>query len=384
MFNAFAAPQMFATVLEYPLAMIIVALLRPPRTLRDGTSKTINWSDLTLPLFLGAGTAGLIVYLQSNSVVPARLIHVLIFGLSGIVCLSFAKHSVRFALGLSVLMIASLSYTGPYGRVLKAERSFFGVYRVMLDRSENYHLLLHGTTIHGMQSLAPTRRLEPLTYYYATGPIGQVFKLNSKPDRGFPVAIVGLGTGSLACYGKAGQTFTFYEIDPVVEAIARDPRYFSYLADCPAQTTVVLGDARISLKNAPERHYGLIVLDAFSSDAIPIHLLTKEAVELYLSKLAARGLLAFHISNRHFDLAQVLGDLAREIGLVAIMQNDLAISELDNRNGKEPSRWVVLARQRKDLASLLSDSRWQLLQVQSAKRAWRDDFSNIVEVLKLN
>ena len=147
---------------------------------------------------------------------------------------------------------------------------------------------------------------------------------------------------------------------------------------------MILGDARISLRRAADYYYGVIVLDAFSSDAIPVHLLTKEAIELYLSKLAAGGLLALHISNRHFDLEPVLSDLGRELGLFGLIQNDLEIGESEQRNGKEPSRWVIMARQRQDLAVLSKDARWRVLDIRGSGKPWTHNFSNIVEVLRWN
>jgi hypothetical protein len=381
-FNALVAPHFFATALEYPLAMIAASLFIPAAWRQH--NQATNWFDLIVPILFGTLLAGILITMQSNASLSPQLIHNLTFGLGGVVCLSFAKYRMRFVLGLSALLISSMLYTGPYGRTLETTRSFFGIHRVMLDKNENYHLLLHGSTVHGMQSVLPARRLEPLSYYSATGPIGQIFTLQAKDNRTLPVGIVGLGTGSLACYGKAGQQFVFYEIDAAVERIARDPRYFTFLNDCPARTSVILGDARISLRRAADHYYGVIVLDAFSSDAIPIHLLTKEAIELYLSKLAAGGLLVFHISNRHLDLAPVLGDLGYELRLFSLIGSDLEISEDEQRNGKEPSRWVIMARQKKDLAPLMADARWQLIKTRSFAEPWTDAFSNIVQVLRWN
>ena len=199
-------------------------------------------------------------------------------------------------------------------------------------------------TIHGAQSLDPAARREPLTYYHRTGPLGQVFAVFSGPRAKQEVAVIGLGTGTIACYGQAGQHFTFYEIDPAMEQIARDPRYFTYLSDCPAQVKVILGDARLSLRGAPESFYDMIILDAFSSDAIPIHLVTREAIRLYLAKLKPGGILVFHISNRYLDLKPVLGNLARDAGLVALSNSDLKLSDEDRKKKKLASTWVVMAR----------------------------------------
>jgi spermidine synthase len=197
------------------------------------------------------------------------------------------------------------------------------------------------------------------------------------------VALIGLGAGSLACYGKAGQEFVFYELDPVVERIARNPRLFTYLRDCPPKASVMIGDARVALARAPDQHYGLIVLDAFSSDAIPIHLLTREALQLYLSKLEAQGVLLFHISNRYFDLAVVLGKLASRLNLAALIQRDVQVTEAEQASGKSPSIWVLMAREKQTVAPFAADTRWQPLVGELKADLWTDDYSNVVRVLHL-
>ena len=265
-------------------------------------------------------------------------------------------------------------------RLLFQERNFFGVSKVAEDAPGRYHILTHGFTTHGAQSLDPARRREPLTYYHRTGPLGQVFAVFSGPRAKKEVAVIGLGTGTIACYGQAGQHFTFYEIDPTMEQIARDPRYFTYLSDCPAQVKIILGDARLSLRGAPESFYDMIILDAFSSDAIPIHLVTREALSLYLSKLKAGGILVFHISNRYLDLQPVLGNLARDAGLVALSNFDLKLSDEDRKNQKLASAWVVMARQGQHLGRLAQDQRWHTLPQRPGETLWTDDFSNIWSV----
>ena len=164
-------------------------------------------------------------------------------------------------------MLASGVYAGHFGHVLSTERSFFGVYRISNDDANGLRTLFHGSTVHGIQSLDPARACEPLAYYTRSGPIGQVFAAYAGEAVENQVAIVGLGAGALAAYQTPGGQFTFYEIDPLVERIARDPRYFTYLSNCAPQARVVLGDARLSLDEAPDHAYGIIVLDA--SAAIP-------------------------------------------------------------------------------------------------------------------
>jgi hypothetical protein len=238
--------------------------------------------------------------------------------------------------------------------------------------------------LHGQQSLDPERRREPLTYYHRTGPIGQVFQVSHARDPRSDVAVVGLGAGSLACYAEPGQHWTFYEIDPTVAQIARDSGYFTFLQESRAASTgIVLGDARLRLRDAQDHRYKLIVLDAFSSDAIPTHLLTREALRLYLGKLAEGGITAFHISNNFIDLAPVLGALARDAELTCLVRRDLNISPSDARAGKEASIWAVMASRRADLGSLVDDPRWESPTVRAGEPLWTDDFSNVLAHLTI-
>ena len=184
-----------------------------------------------------------------------------------------------------------VAYTGSFGHVLNTERSFFGVSRVTNSPDGRYRYLIHGGTLHGIQSLDATRSREPLAYYTATGPAGEIFRAAQAKAPHGDWAIVGLGAGAMACYLQPGQTLTYYEIDPLVVRLAKDPRYFTFMEHCAPQARIVLGDARLKLHHAPDAHYGLIVLDAFSGDSIPMHLLTREALAMYQRKLAPGGLL---------------------------------------------------------------------------------------------
>jgi spermidine synthase len=243
-------------------------------------------------------------------------------------------------------------------------------------------MLYHGGTAHGVQSLDPSRAREPLAYYTRSGPIGQVFQAFQGSPIENAVAIIGLGAGVMACYQQPHQQFTFYEIDPTVLRIANDQRYFTYLSDCGPAVRVVLGDARRSLQYAPSQAYGMIVLDAFSGDSIPTHLLTREALAVYLAKLAPNGLVAFHISNRYLDLHGVLGNLAHDAGLFALMNDDAQVSAEESRQGKFASWWVVMARNENDVEVLKNDSRWRVLPPLADSQVWTDDYSNIVSILR--
>jgi len=292
------------------------------------------------------------------------------FALPAVLVLSFADRPVRYALGLAALLIGTAGYVGPLGKSIDVARNFFGVVRVTDDASKNRRLMIHGNTVHGAESLDPSLRGRPLTYYDPSGPAGDIFRAFENAGTRRAVGVIGLGAGSLASYAQPGDTWTIYEINPAVVRFARTPAYFSFLSGSKAlQTNIVPGDARLSLVGAEAAVYGLLVLDAFSSDSIPVHLVTREALELYLSKLQAGGILAFHISNRYLELEPVIGRLAAEFNLVA-------------RSRNKPSQWVVMARSENDLGPIRMDPNWHVVTVNAHTPIWTDDFSNIAGVLR--
>jgi spermidine synthase len=253
--------------------------------------------------------------------------------------------------------------------------------RVVKDAGERFHILYHGRAVHGAQHLDPNLRRVPLNYYTASGPIGQVFAALSPRMFGKRIGVVGLGAGTMAVYGLPGQLWDFYEIDPAVEAIARETRYFTYLAMAMARVRVIIGDARLRLADAPDASYALFVTDAFSSDSIPVHLLTRENLRLLVAKLADGGVLAFNISNRYLDLEPVLAHLARDAGLVCLAQEDESVGIVDEiRSMKSRSVWAVMARSREDLGVLADSPRWHPARATPGAAPWTDDYSNILSV----
>jgi spermidine synthase len=269
--------------------------------------------------------------------------------------------------------------SGWKNNVIHAERSFFGVMKVTLEEEGKYRAFMHGSTMHGAQSLDPSRIREPLTYYYNSGPLESIFTAYPGDGTGRRVAVIGLGIGTLALYAEPGESWTFYEIDPAVERIARNPQYFNCLEESPALVDIVLGDARLSVADAPDEYYDLFVVDAFSSDAIPVHLVTRESLRLYLSKLRKGGIIVFNITNRHVNLEPVLAALAQEARLTGLVRTD---PNHDFKAMRYASTWAVLAREASDINRLLSGSSfWQPLQTKPGVAAWTDDFSNIVSVL---
>jgi spermidine synthase len=262
--------------------------------------------------------------------------------------------------------------------LLHAERTFFGAYKVRLAPDGAQRTLAHGTTLHGVQSVDRSRSSEALSYYHTSGPLGDVFAAAPIAAAHPRIGVVGLGVGSVAAYRKPSQTWTFFEIDPAVERIARREEFFTYLSACGSACGVVIGDARQSLA-ADSTHYGVIVLDAFSSDAIPMHLVTREAIRMYLERLAHGGILAFHISNRHLNLEPVLARLAEEAQLVSMIRRDR--SATIEASGKASSDWLVMARTREDLGVLASNDQWSPSRSESGVDVWTDDFSNILTLL---
>lgn len=396
LFNALLAPLLFTSIAEYPLVLLAACLLAPaaPRSPQQQKRRAgKGWGEdasgdllgYLMPPALGVLAAVLLVLVQAQ-MPPFEWGRVgLMLGLaltSYAAAWALSPRPLWFGVPIAVMLLAATTLLGTQGTLLHAERGFYGVLRVTLDPEGQYVRLFHGSTLHGKQHRTddPETRREPLTYYHRAGPIGQVFA-EFAGARGKPhVGLVGLGTGSLASYGAAGQTFTFYEIDPAVVRLARDSGSFTFLKECRASVDIIPGDARLSLKRAPDHHYGLLVIDAFSSDAIPVHLLTREVCEqVYLRKLAADGVLAFHISNRYLDLRPVLANLAAALSLVGRYQWD---DKGDEDAGRSPSAWVLLARQEADLGKLARDERWQRFVPQPGLAVWTDDYSNILSVIR--
>jgi hypothetical protein len=394
-FNSLLAPVLFSTVAEFPLALVFAALLRPPIDIKpESPAKTARArrNDWLLPIALGLCMTAVIGGLAHAGLRPGRPLVILIFGYSMLWCMSFGKRPLRFAAGLVALLLAGSLYTGPFGQIIHTERSFFGVSRVTNDPAGRLRSLFHGGTNHGMQNLNPATSREPLAYYTTSGPAGTVLRaLQAKTlyDNGGHVrkpnwAVVGLGAGAMACYLEPGESLTYYEIDPTVKRIASDPRYFTFLSQCAPNAQIVLGDARLKLRGAADGSYDLIVLDAFSGDTIPMHLMTREALALYVRKLAPGGMLAFHVSNLYLRLGPTLGALAQDAGLVCLTADDTGLSQQQIDAGKFPSQWVAMARSRADSGALGTDPRWLTPLVPPGTRVWTDDYSNLLRVIKWN
>ena len=371
-FNAFAAPLLFGSILEYPLMLALAGLLRP--TLAEGPRSRL-W-DLALPAVLG------LALIPKAHVADGGLPAIVLYTTAiGLLAYSFGDRPLRFALGVALMLTAGVGETLGGRDALHQARSFFGVHRVLADDDAGVRVLLHGTTIHGAQAANEARRREPLAYYHREGPLGQAFEaLGARVKR---VGAVGLGAGASACHRRDGQQWRFFDIDPLVERIARDPRFFDYLARCAPDTPVLLGDARLTLADEPEGAFHLLLLDAFSSDAIPLHLLTREALALYVRKLAPGGVLLLHISNWHLDLEPVAARLAADAGLAGRVQHFRFSEEVQERSAyRFSTSWVALARSEADLGRLAQDERWAALVPPAGQALWTDDYANLVGALR--
>lgn len=382
LFNAIVAPLVFHSVAEYPLAMVLACLVLPRRGTAEDAPRARRL-DFALPGALGLVAVGIIRGLHSVGLSEGVLSRVLALGLPAMLCFSFKERPIRFGLGFGVVLLVIAYYAGlQHGRPVCVERNFFGVKRVVLDSERNLRILVHGTTKHGIQSTVPKAHPEPLAYYHRSGPIGDVFSAYHGQDAKSRIAVIGLGVGAMAAYARPGQHFALYEIDPAVARIAGDPEYFTFLTQCRGTYEIVLGDGRLTLARAPDRSYDLIVLDAFSSDAIPTHLLSREAFEVYLSKLGDGGVLVFHISNVHLNLEPVVGRLAAEFGLICRSRADLAVSEKEQARGKLPSHYVAMARSPEDLGDLADNPQWRPVSPHPDTPVWTDQYSNLLSLFR--
>ncbi len=370
--NALVAPLVFTSVTEYPLAMILGCWLRPgPADASEDARRRAL--DVAAPVAATAAFAAAILAAQSFVRARGDLVAIVLFGAAALVCYSFVSRPLRFALGLLGMLAASSLFTTGHGRTIRSERNFFGVVRLTKDWTGSFLQIVHGNTLHGRQALADSIRCVPSVYYHRDGPLGDVFCEVPLPPTAH-VAAVGLGAGTIASYARAGEDWTFYEINPAVARMAEHD--FSFLSACSpgAATRIVLGDGRLALREAPPALYDRIVLDAFGSDSIPVHLLTREGLAVELAKLAPGGMIAIHLSNSFLDLRPVVAAAAADAKLVALARDD---DESVPLTGKEGSRWAALARSDADLGALARDPHWKRLSPAPGARPWTDSYSNL-------
>lgn len=381
-FSALAAPVLFDSIAEYPLALAAAMFLRPQMSGEEGSGRWVR------ALVVGAGVAAGLVAIellrprftfareswQSVAVTAALPAMLALLPLLRDWARSFAAAALALLAGSTLVSFGDI--------VIHQERTFFGVHRVTRGADGSWHTLMHGNTTHGFQFLSEEHRSIPTSYYHPDGPAADAFYDLIDRDRLHRVALVGLGTGSMAAYSRPGMLMRFYEIDGAVIRLASDPAVFSYLSDSKAKVEAVLADGRIGLARSGET-YDAIVLDAFSADAIPVHLITLEAFrDAYLPRLAEGGLISIHISNRYFDLSGHLARVAAELGLVARICRDNEIDEETRRAGKFASTWVVFARGEGDLGKMLTSPAWDALKPKDGDPLWTDQRSSLLGAIK--
>lgn len=398
--NAIVAPALFATIAEYPIALALAAFLGAPD--EDETPRRAGLAtllDIAAPIAV-ACAALLTSRLVATSVEGVAWTAWLRALLPALVALGFLGWPRRFAWSLAALLAASWVMTQAPPGAIHRDRSFYGVHRVVSSTgpsmlatdasgrqvvlAQKLHVLIDGVTRHGSQPLDPERRRVPTTYYHPSGPLGDVVRGLRLKGPLTDVGIVGLGAGTIAAYGEPGENFTYFEIDPKVAAIARDPRLFTYLSDARAETTIALGDGRRSLAAREDARFDLLIVDAFSSDAIPAHLITREALALYLSRLKPGGCVAFHLTNRFLALDPVLGAIAADLGAPAAVMRDTTLTPQQLFEGKDLSKWGVVARPGERLPVETTGGWGKLVSDPAAYPArahWTDDRSDVVGLL---
>lgn len=377
-FSALLAPALFQGAWEYPLLLIAACLLRPSPD-RLATQARENWAirgDLLLPVALTAFAAALLWIASPAGPESTRpLARAAAVVLPGAALLWFIKRRARLAMALAGFLLFPMLVDAT--NTVTVSRTFFGVHRVRRLPGEDLIILQHGTTVHGMQSTRKGEELTPIGYYDQSGPFGRMFAaLARRSAPSAAVGVLGLGVGGLGCYAHPGETWTFREIDPMVERLARDERWFHFMAGCGNDPAVVLGDARLTLTADVGARYDLLIVDVFSSDSIPAHLLTREALALYLARLKPRGVVLFHVSNRYLDLTPVIARLAADAGAPA---RHLLIPPRGTQRRHIGAEVVAVGTIGGDLDFLAEDG-WDAPKPGSA--LWTDERSDILGVIR--
>jgi hypothetical protein len=382
LFAGLIAPFAFSWIAEYPILLALAALCRPP----GGVERLPRWSHwywaflavLAVALIAPSYSDGKFMsWLDDNRVWVIGAVGVL----SALLALGLNANRWKIFATVTVALVLIRAYPSDDGRV-ETVRSFFGVHKIVVTPNGQYHVLMHGTTIHGAQKILNddgtpvTGRPEPISYYHKDGGIGRAISaIRERKGAPLRVAVIGLGSGTLACASEPGETWKFFEIDQSMVDTARDPKYFSYIKNCEPDLKPVIGDARLTFAREPDGVYDLIIVDAYSSDAIPIHLATEEAMKIYKDKLAPQGAVVMHVSNRHLELASVVVGIAEA--------NDLkswVYSEDSNRDNEYifATEVVVSAREDADVGKLASSDVWELTEADENQRVWTDDYSNVL------
>ena len=406
-FNSLLAPVLFNSILEYPIVLIAASLVLPAwREIADGQNSTDSspapsWLSIekiwAVPVALLVLLSGVWAFEYSLLTLFRPLVMLLGFAVPAAVCILLARSPRRFVPCYALLLLGYPFIHVNHDVTLK-QRGFFGVNEIATVGE--FRTLINGRTQHGMQRIEETENPLPLSYYHPDGPVGDLFRQFG--DQQNRIGVVGLGVGTIAAYGQANQQLDFYEIDPIVYQMASDENYFSYLSSARSDVEVILGDARVQLDarrkrmsrltnvawrpNSNEtqtknRLYGMMILDAFGSDSVPIHLLTEEAVELYLDSLDENGLLAIHISSKFMNFIPVGAALSQHFGLHSAVRTDAQLTQSDRQSGRSASRYMIFSRDKETIDRFLDlENGWQPLKSDRPVH-WTDEHANILDVM---
>jgi hypothetical protein len=374
-FAAIVAPNIFSTILEYPLMVAALPFFRE----RNSEKSKQNWRDWAYPgglglIFAGAWYTLRQVWASQTGNYPKLILYALFF----IAVFLFRKKWLQFGLAFTVLLFGYVATRSGYnerGERIYVARNFFGVKTISFDRFFGIRELYHGDTLHGAESIDVKLAGEPLTYYHRTGPAGGVMEMiSSRPSQ--KVGVIGLGAGSMAAYGGPHRSITFFEIDPQTEFVAR--KYFTYLDRCGAGCTVVVGDGRLSVEREPDGEFDVLMLDAFSSDSIPPHLVSREALQIYLTKLKPDGLLLFHVSSRYFNVARLVAAAITDAGLPSFYQKFIG----EHFPYIATADYIVAARRMEDFGTIPKTPGWVRIPPETELPVWTDDHSNVMSVVR--
>lgn len=363
-FNAFVAPFVFSLPIEYPIMLVLCCALHP----RFSQSIPKKFRDLCTPLAVSAAVALALSRVLEITQTTGTLVL-----LMTICVLVTTRHPRTLFYTIALLLVVG-QVSPARTNMLHKERNFFGVIKVTEDKlnGERIRILRHGTTLHGFQVMTPEPQTKPVSYYTVDGPADDLFNVVNPRRAG----VIGLGTGILTCYAAKGRSFDYYEIDPAVVDTAQ--KWFTFLKDCEVETKFHVGDGRLELEKNASAKYDLLILDAFSSDAIPLHLLTVEAFALYRDRMAPNGIIGVHISNRFLDLKQPIAATAEHLGFQVLQR--LYIAPRDSFG--QTTEWLALAPQGADTAALEKRG-WKKISAKPDYRLWTDDFSNMLSALRL-
>ncbi len=382
LFAGLIAPFAFSWVAEYPILLVLAALCRPIAKFGWGRRDRVFWA-VAVALGLALLAPGVVFgWMPQGQVVDAVLIAITMIALASLLLMR-RPFKAAFTIAIAVAMIRL--YPGDELRT-HTVRSFFGVHKIYDSPDGVYRVLMNGTTVHGAQKLTDdngqplTGRPEPLAYYHSKSAIAEVIRAVRSSKEAMRVAVIGLGSGSLACYSAPGEEWRFFEIDPTIIDIARDHPRFGFVRACAPDAPIVLGDARLTLAREPNHHYDLIIVDAYSSDAIPIHLATREAMAVYKSKLKPGGIVTLHLSNRNLALDGIAVGIAAANGMKTWIYDDS--NEDDNDDEYIYSSDVAIAADSaEDLGDLAVNKNWKLTAPDPSERVWTDDYSNILSAI---